>query len=36
MTRIGIDLARRIGSVDRLIFGHFIEHLGRCIYGGDP
>ena len=34
MTRIGIDLARRIGTVDRRIFGQFIEHLGRCIYGG--
>src|SRR5215467_10850577 len=34
MTRIGIDLARRLGVVDRRIFGQFIEHLGRCIYGG--
>ena len=34
MARIGIDLARRIGTVDRRIFGNFIEHLGRCIYGG--
>ena len=34
MGRIGIDLARRIGTVDRRIFGNFIEHLGRCIYGG--
>src|SRR4029450_9484315 len=34
MARIAIDLARRIGSVDRRIFGNFIEHLGRCIYGG--
>ena len=34
MTRIGIDLARRIGTVDRRIYGNFIEHLGRCIYGG--
>src|SRR5207249_4867822 len=25
---------RRIGNVDRRIFGNFIEHLGRCIYGG--
>ena len=33
-TRIGIDLRRRIGTVDRRIFGQFIEHLGRCIYGG--
>ncbi len=34
MDRIAIDLARRIGTVDRRIFGQFIEHLGRCIYGG--
>ncbi len=34
MARIGIDLERRIGAVDRRIFGQFIEHLGRCIYGG--
>ena len=34
MTRIGIDLDRRIGTVDPRIFGQFIEHLGRCIYGG--
>src|SRR6267142_638350 len=34
MARIGIDPARRIGAVDRRIFGNFIEHLGRCIYGG--
>src|SRR5207245_8819379 len=34
MARIGIDVERRIGTVDRRIFGQFIEHLGRCIYGG--
>jgi alpha-N-arabinofuranosidase len=34
MAKIGIDLDRKIGSVDRRIFGNFIEHLGRCIYGG--
>jgi alpha-N-arabinofuranosidase len=34
MNRIGIDLARHVGTVDRRIFGQFIEHLGRCIYGG--
>ena len=34
MARIAIDLARRIGTVDPRIFGNFIEHLGRCIYGG--
>lgn len=32
--RVMINLARPIGKVDRRIFGGFIEHLGRCIYGG--
>ena len=31
---IRVDLDRVIGQVDRRIFGGFIEHLGRCIYGG--
>jgi alpha-N-arabinofuranosidase len=31
---IRVDLERAIGSVDRRILGAFIEHLGRCIYGG--
>ena len=34
MAVIGVDPARRIGTVDRRIFGGFVEHLGRCIYGG--
>ena len=34
MARITVDLDRQIGRVDRRIFGGFIEHLGRCIYGG--
>ena len=34
MAHIKIDLARTLGMVDRRIFGSFIEHLGRCIYGG--
>ena len=34
MTRIVVDPARQIGSVDRNVFGGFVEHLGRCIYGG--
>src|SRR6266542_5393549 len=34
MARIRIDLDRKLGRVDRRIFGNFIEHLGRCIYGG--
>jgi len=34
MARIKLDLDRTVGEVDRRIFGGFIEHLGRCIYGG--
>ncbi len=34
MTRIVVDPARQIGPVDRNVFGGFVEHLGRCIYGG--
>jgi alpha-L-arabinofuranosidase len=34
MATIKIDLDRRIGRVDPKIYGNFIEHLGRCIYGG--
>ncbi len=34
MAQIKIDTDRKLGSVDRRIFGSFIEHLGRCIYGG--
>ncbi len=34
MAKIGIDLDRKIGTVDQRIFGNFIEHIGRCIYGG--
>jgi alpha-L-arabinofuranosidase len=32
--RIKIDPERRIGEIDRKIYGNFAEHLGRCIYGG--
>jgi len=34
MTRIAVDPGRLIGRLDRNVFGGFIEHLGRCIYGG--
>ena len=34
MARIKLDLDRRVGRLDRRVFGGFIEHLGRCIYGG--
>jgi len=33
-----IDPERRLGPAQPLVFGQFIEHMGRCIYGGifDP
>jgi len=36
--RIKIDIDRQIGQIDRFIYGNFVEHLGRCVYGGiyDP
>jgi alpha-N-arabinofuranosidase len=33
-TQIAITPARRIGRIDRKVFGGFVEHLGRCVYGG--
>ena len=32
--RINVDPTRPTGTVDPRIYGGFIEHLGRCIYGG--
>ncbi len=29
-----IDPARVVGSINRRIFGSFVEHLGRCVYDG--
>ena len=34
MATITIDIRRRIDTIDPNIYGNFIEHLGRCIYGG--
>jgi alpha-N-arabinofuranosidase len=34
VTRVTANPGRTIGQVNRNIFGGFIEHLGRCIYGG--
>jgi alpha-N-arabinofuranosidase len=38
MARVKIDIERKKGEINKNIFGGFIEHLGRCIYGGiyDP
>jgi len=32
--KVEIDSRRVIGKVDPNIYGHFIEHMSRCIYGG--
>ncbi|MEM3486624.1 MAG: hypothetical protein QXI12_13510, partial [Candidatus Methanomethyliaceae archaeon] len=24
----------KVGEIERTLYGHFIEHLGRCVYGG--
>jgi alpha-N-arabinofuranosidase len=34
VTRIAVDPTRPLGTLDRNVFGGFVEHLGRCIYGG--
>lgn len=38
MNRIKLDSERQVASVDPRIYGNFVEHLGRCVYGGiyDP
>ena len=37
-TRVVVDPARTVAALDRRLFGSFVEHIGRCIYGGiyDP
>jgi len=32
--RIKIDVERTVGQIDRNLYGNFVEHLGRCVYGG--
>jgi alpha-N-arabinofuranosidase len=34
LTHVRIDAGEVIARVNPMIFGQFIEHLGRCIYGG--
>ena len=34
MAKISIDRSRSVGTISRFIYGHFAEHLGRCIYDG--
>jgi len=33
-TKVRIDVEQMVGEVSPLIFGQFIEHIGRAIYGG--
>jgi alpha-L-arabinofuranosidase len=32
--RLVIDPAFAVGDVDERVFGSFVEHMGRCVYGG--
>ena len=34
MNTISINPRRTAGALDRNVFGGFVEHIGRCIYGG--
>ncbi len=34
MNRIALDVNRSKGTINKNIYGHFSEHLGRCIYQG--
>jgi alpha-N-arabinofuranosidase len=38
VAQLTLDPAFSIGAVDRRLFGSFVEHMGRCVYGGifDP
>lgn len=32
--KVGLNRSRMIGETDKRLFGAFVEHLGRCVYGG--
>ena len=32
--KIKFDTDRKIGEVNKNLYGNFVEHLGRCVYGG--
>ena len=34
MNKITISADQKKGVINKNIYGHFSEHLGRCIYGG--
>lgn len=33
-TVIEVDAAAELGMIDRRIYGHFVENMARCVYGG--
>src|SRR5215475_3213479 len=33
-TTVTVDLAKKRAAISPYVYGQFIEHLGRCIYGG--
>ena len=32
--KMTVDIENRISRINKEIYGHFAEHLGRCVYGG--
>src|SRR6516164_6077970 len=34
IARMIVDMSFAIGEIDRRLFGTFVEHIGRCVYGG--
>ena len=32
--KITVAAEMKVGEIDRRVFGSFIEHLGRAVYGG--
>ena len=32
--KVNIDILKRGAPIEKYIYGQFIEHLGKCIYGG--
>lgn len=34
VVRVVLDPAQPVGTVDRRLFGSFVEHMGRCVYTG--
>src|ERR1041384_3734234 len=33
-SRATLDPTARVAPIDRRLFGSFVEHMGRCVYGG--